>query len=131
MIKETSKEEVLSFAKIYFPKYNKNKSPYEKIITYYHNNEIIGFINYSIIYDRAEIDFIAVKEEYRGKNIAQKLYDYFEKDLYSVNSITLEVKCNNERAINFYKKNGFKKASIRKEYYGEIDGLLMIKKLGD
>ena len=34
-----------------------------------------------------------------------------------------------ERASDIYKKIGFKEVSIRKNYYGEDDGILMEKKL--
>ena len=44
-------------------------------------------------------------------------------------SISLEVRSTNKRAISFYKKNGFKIVSIRKKYYDDSDGLLMVKEV--
>lgn len=42
-------------------------------------------------------------------------------------NITLEVAVNNKSALNLYKKLGFKIVTIRKNYYENSDGYLMIK----
>ncbi len=91
------------------------------------NNGIIGFITYSIIYDRAEIIDIVVSVNNREKGLGRKLLQYVINDCKSNNckSITLEVRKSNETAINFYKNNGFNIISTRKNYYKEEDGYLM------
>lgn len=105
--------------------------PFNKLLGYYLNSKLIGFISYSIIYDRCEINFIGVLEEYRGKKIGSLLIkDTINRAKKCIN-ITLEVNINNFTAIELYKKNGFKIASIRKMYYGNDDAYLMIKELGD
>ena len=48
-----------------------------------------------------------------------------------VSSITLEVKKSNISAIKLYEKCNFKSVSIRKKYYGNEDGILMFKEVGD
>ena len=88
----------------------------------------MGFISYSIIYDRIELNHIAVLEEYRNKHIATKLMDYMFKNNLYINSYSLEVNVNNIAAINLYKKYGFKQEAIRKNYYVNEDALLMIRK---
>ena len=40
-------------------------------------------------------------------------------------NITLEVKIDNNAAINLYKKYNFVEKAIRKGYYNGIDGILM------
>lgn len=94
------------------------------------NNYIIGFITYSIIYDRAEIIDIIIKEEFRNKGYAKKLIEEVITELNSNNckNITLEVNEINP-AVDFYKKLGFEIVSIRKGYYNGNDGYLMEKKL--
>ena len=47
----------------------------------------------------------------------------------NLDTISLEVKSDYIDAINFYLKNDFKKVSIRKKYYGNMDGYLMVKKV--
>lgn len=92
---------------------------------------IKGVLVYEFLYDRIEIDYIVVCEECRREGIATKLLNYMEKQYKNINNITLEVRSSNISAIEFYLKNGFTKATIRKNYYGTEDGILMIKKMGD
>lgn len=87
------------------------------------NDKIIGFLYYSDIYDRAEINQLEVEVSHRncGKatKLLKKMLELVEK------SITLEVKKDNIPAINLYKKFGFKEKAIRKGYYHGVDGILM------
>ena len=78
---------------------------------------IVGFIDYSIIYERAEINYIYVLESYQRQGIATKLLNNMFNNLENVINITLEVNENNNKAINFYKKNGFEIVSKRANYY--------------
>ncbi len=96
----------------------------------YCDYDIVGVLVYDLIYDRAEIDYIIVDENYRNKGIATSLLKYLEKN-NNLKNITLEVRNSNIKAINFYLKNGFLKSTIRKNYYNNEDGILMIKNLGD
>ena len=84
----------------------------------------MGFINYDLIYDRIEINYIYVIEQFRNKGIAGELVKYIDKN---IKNITLEVKESNIQAINFYLKMGFKKVSVRENYYKNENGILMIK----
>ena len=93
-------------------------------------DEIIkGVIVYNLIYDRIEIDYIIVLEDFKRLGIGTKLLKEIEK--HNVKNISLEVKQSNLSAINFYKKNGFKIVTKRDNYYGNEDGYLMIKELGE
>jgi len=102
-------------------------NPYNNCYYMKIDNQIIGFIEYAKIYDKAELNFIFVKEEYRKNGYAQKLFDYMLNDLNDISNITLEVNINNNSAINFYKKNGFEIVSKREKYYNGIDAYLMLK----
>ena len=106
-------------------------NPYLKIITFVEKDKVIGFLLYSLIYDRIEIEQFEVITKERGKGIGDKLLKYLiekykERD---VKNITLEVKEDNIVAINLYKKYGFKNVSTREKYYDGINGLLMEKTL--
>lgn len=96
-----------------------------KVLIY---DDFKGIIIYDYMYDRIEIEYIIVKEEYRRLGIATKLLNYIEEKYKNIDNITLEVRESNIEAINFYKKNGFKEAAIRKNYYKNENGILMIKK---
>lgn len=89
----------------------------------------IGFIAYSIYYDRAEIDYIYVLSDYRKKGYASKLLKYILDKVNALENITLEVNVNNVAAINLYEKFDFKIATQRKNYYGNENAYLMIRKM--
>ena len=103
-----------------------NNNPFGIYLTLIENNEIIGYLYYSDIYDRAEINQIEVSKKHRncgkGSSLLKKMIELVEKD------ITLEVRKNNYSAINLYKKFNFKEIAIRKNYYNNIDGILMERK---
>ena len=96
---------------------------YSKIVAY-KEDKIIGFLIYDDIYDRYEIEYIGVLEEYRNKGIGSKLMEYL-----SDKPISLEVEINNKYAIKLYEKYGFKKVSVRKNYYNGNDAYLMVKEV--
>ena len=102
---------------------------FTKIVVYEKNNKIVGALVYSLIYDRIEIEYIVVSDEYKRFGIGTKLLKYIEKK--GITNITLEVRESNTVAINFYKKNGYEVAAIRKNYYKNENGYLMIKNLGE
>lgn len=100
-------------------------NPYLKII-YYEEETIMGYLKYSLIYDRIEIEDLYIKEKYRRKQIASKLIDY----LINLNlDITLEVNEINISALNLYLKKGFKEVAKRENYYENQDGILMERKV--
>ncbi len=123
-------KEIEQFILKYFPNFSITSDPFEKCYIYKIKNKSIGFISYSIIYERAELNYIVVSEDYRLKGIGQKLLNFCIEDLKKnkVKTISLEVNKNNE-AVNFYLKNNFKIEAIRKQYYGKEDAYLMIKKV--
>ena len=106
-------------------------NPYLKIITYVEKDKIIGFLLYSLIYDRIEIEQFEVITKERRKGIGDKLLKYLIEKYQDtdIKNITLEVKEDNIVAINLYKKYGFKKVSTRENYYDGINGILMEKTL--
>ena len=92
---------------------------------------IIGYVVYSIIYERAEIIDIIIDPLYRNKSYGYKLLLSCIEDirLNNCKNITLEVNSNNTAAICLYKKLGFKIEAVREKYYGINDRYLMKKDL--
>lgn len=104
-------------------------NPFSRRVEYMIDERSVGYLEYSLIYDRMEIDNINVLEEYRNQGIGTKLMAYLVSlaiDLRVVN-ITLEVRISNKIARNLYKKFGFREVALRKYYYGDEDGILMEK----
>lgn len=98
-------------------------NPFGRYLLELENDKIIGYLYYSDIYDRAEINQIEVEVSHRNCGKATKL---LQKMLELVGkSITLEVKKDNIPAINLYKKFGFQEKAIRQGYYQGVDGILM------
>lgn len=103
-----------------------DNDPFSKFIVYLEDTKIIGFLSYSVIYERAEINYIFVLESYRGEKIASKMLNYMISSCKICDNITLEVRESNSIAISLYKKFGFKEVAIRENYYNNEDGILMM-----
>lgn len=106
-------------------------NPFKRYVEFIDEGVVKGKMEYSIIYDRMELDNIIVKEEYRGNKIGNKLMGYLISIAISerVVNITLEVRISNEIARNMYKKFGFREVALRKFYYGDEDAILMEKQI--
>ena len=127
MIKELTKDNINTINNSFIDKENVLKelsnNPFSKYLIYQENNEIIGYLYYSDIYDRVEINQIEINSIHRNCGYGSKLLEYL---INSVNkNITLEVNKENIYAIKLYKKYNFKEVAIRKGYYNGIDGILM------
>lgn len=106
-------------------------NPYARRIEYYEGDKVLGYADYSLIYDRIELDNIYVDESRRKEGIGKRLMSYLVAvaiDSHVVN-ITLEVRISNEIARNLYKSFGFREVALRKFYYGDEDGILMEKQV--
>ena len=106
-------------------------NPYARKISYFIDDKQVGYLDYSLIYDRIEIDNFFVDEDYRNQGIGRKLLSYLI--VIGINNhvinITLEVRTSNEIARYLYKKFGFREVALRKFYYGNEDGILMEKQV--
>lgn len=103
------------------------RNPYGNVLIYIEDNEVIGYIYYSDIYERTEINQLEVRIDKRNKKIGSRL---LEKYLEITNKqSSLEVRINNNAAIKLYKKYGYIKVATRKSYYNGIDAYLMIREI--
>lgn len=132
MILEASKEDLEIIDKILDEHFHSKLSfnEFSKIYVY-KNEEILGFLIFSIIYERAEIDYIYVFEKYRNKKIASKLLDkmFLILNENKVKSVSLEVMIENLSAVSLYKKYGFKEVARREKYYLDKDAYLMMREV--
>ena len=101
-------------------------NPFGKYLVYKENEEIIGYLYYSDIYERAEINQIEVNLIHRncgkGSKLLEKMISLVDKD------ITLEVRKDNTPALKLYKKYCFVETAIRKDHYNGVDGILIERK---
>ena len=92
------------------------------------DGEIIGFGGFWQVIDEAHITNIAVVAAYRQTGVGQNIMNAMlalalEKGCVAM---TLEVRGDNQPAINFYLKNQFTREGRRKDYYGTgMDAIIM------
>ena len=114
--------------------YEIHENPYGNPYVLIEDDEIVAYFDYWIIFDRAEIATIGVKEEDRHLGYGQKMMDYIveQAELHGCENVTLEVRISNDKAIKLYEKNGFININTRKNYYDDNheDAYLMVKPLG-
>lgn len=93
--------------------------------------EISAYAAVSWIFDEANINRIAVRQEFRGMSLGTQLLEYLEKTLpEEVTIFNLEVRESNKYAIEMYEKFGYTVLGRRKKFYSnpEEDALLMTKR---
>ena len=106
-------------------------NPFARKIEFIDNENVLGYLDFSLIYDRIEIDKFFVEENFRNQGIGKKLLSYLV--VVAINnhvvSVTLEVRESNVIARELYKKFGFREVALRKFYYGDENGILMEKQV--
>ena len=102
-------------------------NPFVRYIGYILDDLVVGYIEYSVLYEKAEICSIFVNEDKRNMGFGSLMMEYLIDYLKSINiyNITLEVSVLNSSAISLYKKFGFVEVAKRRGYYNGIDGILM------
>lgn len=107
----------------------------DNIFTINIDEELVGYIIFHISKDFTDIYKIYVREKNRRNGYGCELIKEVEKmaKRFNSNKIMIEVRSKNETAINFYKKNGYKRISIRNCYYqNPIDDAIIFEKyIGD
>ncbi len=92
------------------------------------NLKVVGYIGLYVYLDEGEILNFVVDESYQRQNIGSTLLNKVIEQ-YNLKKITLEVREHNQKAINFYIKNNFKKVNIRKHYYKNGDNAIVMMKV--
>ena len=96
------------------------------------SNLVVGICVYHVIFDEAEINFIAINQKYRNKGFGTYLMSYLIKECekLDINKLFLEVSHTNFIAEKFYSRFNFFTVGIRRNYYKDgSDALLKEKKL--
>lgn len=132
MIKTLFCEDVLKLQELFNlikPNYDlSNITEDDRFFVFYDEEKIVGFIEYRVLYETADIINIAVHPNYEKKGIGTKLVERLI-DSYFIEHVMLEVRESNTNAINFYKKNKFEIIRTIKNYYGNDNALVMERKL--
>ena len=145
MIRRMTKEDlprILEMEKLLFPEspwpeyefiYELESNPFSTLLVYEEDSKVLGYIDWWITYEQAQLANIAVDQAAWGRGIGSTLMNVCINDAVKngCEVISLEVRVSNARAIALYEKYGFIKAAVRKNYYenGE-DADLMIMPVG-
>jgi len=112
---------------------NENKDCFNACFLYIISGKLVAFLNATINFEVAEIDYIYVVNELRKKGVSHFLMNIFincvnlAKNL-KMSKISLEVGNTNIAANLFYKKFGFQEVGIRKKYYKDHEDALIMEK---
>jgi len=102
---------------------------FAKYIVIENGEQLVGYIGAWIVIDEVHITNIAILPEFRGQKLGEQLLGTMmeQSKRLGAKSMTLEVRVSNTVAQNLYKKLGFQKGAIRKNYYtdNQEDALVM------
>ena len=100
-------------------------SSYQQIWGYFIENELVGLVHLSISFESVDIVNIVVNPSFRRRGIASILIENILNIYPNCEQLFLEVRVDNLPAINLYNKLGFREINRRKNYYGDVDALVM------
>ena len=102
-------------------------------ITATQNSNVVGYAVGWFVADELHIGNVAVARPSQGKGIGEALLENMlaEAEVRSTAYATLEVRVSNVRAIDLYRKHGFRGVAIRKRYYSDNgeDALVMMAEI--
>ena len=83
------------------------------------NGRTIGYLISMLAVDTADILNIGIDPDFQRQGYGRGLLNHLIEELRkrNIGEILLEVRVGNKSAIQFYKRQGFKEISVRKNYY--------------
>lgn len=107
---------------------SESTNPTIKFLAIEKNNYLLGYIGCYHILGECEILNFVIDASFQRKGYGQMLFDALLKAV-DAKRVILDVRVNNEKGLNFYKKNGFKKINVRKNYYLDGTDALVMEKI--
>jgi ribosomal-protein-alanine N-acetyltransferase len=94
------------------------------------DNDILAYISTMFDGETVEILNFCVKAKLQHQGLGTKMLSFINNYFYNLKAknMILEVRFNNIKAINIYKKFGFKQIHVRKNYYSNGDDALVLNK---
>ncbi len=90
------------------------------------NGKVVGYIIYWVVRGEATIMTFAIDKEHQNKGYGEFLLKESLKKI-DAKRILLDVRKTNLRAINLYRKLGFRLVSERKSYYSDGENALFME----
>lgn len=110
--------------------YELHENPFSNFYVVKDNEKIYGYIIFWITFETSTLCKIAIENSKKNMGLGTFLLKNAENILIKnkVESMSLEVRESNLRAINFYKKNGFIKVCLKEHYYANGENALYMMK---
>ncbi|MEX0300208.1 MAG: ribosomal protein S18-alanine N-acetyltransferase [Kordiimonas sp.] len=99
-------------------------SPGVQASLFHQENQPVGFCLYRVVAGEAELISIAVDPLFQGQGLATFIMAYLLSALkqQQIEQLFLEVRRDNEAAINLYERHGLRQVGVRENYYKRADG---------
>ena len=107
---------------------SESTNPTIKFLAIEKNNLLLGYIGCYHILGECEILNFVIDGAFQRRGSGQMLFNELLKQV-DAKRVTLDVRVNNEQGMKFYLKNGFRKISIRKNYYSDGTDAIVMEKL--
>lgn len=111
-------------------RYELEENEFSYLFVLEHDGVIVGYYGFWVMFENVDITKVSIRKEFQGMKLSHILMEDCIKrvSLLDTEKINLEVRIDNVRAINLYKKYGFEELIIRKNYYGNNeDALIMVR----
>ena len=115
-------------------KYELEENEFSYLFVLEHEGIIIGYYGFWVMFEDCDITKVSIRKEFQGMKLSNILIEDCFKRVVSLGccKINLEVRVDNYKAINLYRKHGFEDVYIRKDYYGKgEDALILVKEVGE
>ncbi len=111
--------------------YELKENPYAYVMVAEMNNIVIGFIDFWITFQQAQINNLAVHPQLQRKKIGSTLLqDALQRiKIAGCKTVTLEVRVSNRAAQTLYLRDGFKIILTKKGYYDNGEDAFLMEKV--
>ena len=111
-------------------KYELEENEFSYLFVLEHNEVIVGYYGFWVMFEDCDITKVSIRKEFQGMKLSNILMQDCFKRVSDLNCerINLEVRVTNLKAINLYKKYGFKDVIRRKDYYGKGEDAFVLCK---
>lgn len=112
-------------------RYELEENEFSYLFVLEHNNVIVGYYGFWVMFEDSDITKVSIRKEFQGMKLSNILMEdcFVRVEALGCDRINLEVRVDNFRAINLYKKHGFEEVIVRKDYYGKGEDALILNKV--
>lgn len=111
-------------------RYELEENEFSYLFVLENSGVLVGYYGFWVMFEDADITKVSIRKEFQGMKLSNILMEdcLNRAKALEIEKINLEVRVDNLRAINLYKKYGFKELIVRKNYYGkDEDALIMVR----